>query len=103
MSTAARKARKREDFTFTHNADGSRRPRRAKGLKLLRDAFWYDRRHKEGTPFHERAAVQPRPIFGKGKDNPATRHGITSRAAHGLISRGYTLSQLEDLGFSGRI
>jgi hypothetical protein len=99
MSNTARKARKREGYNFTHNADGSRRPVRTRAKKLLNEMYWFDRRHKAGTPFHERQANQPRPIFGKGPANPATRHGITSRTAHALISRGYTADGLHQIGY----
>lgn len=95
MSTAARKARKRQAYNFTHNADGSRRPVRTRAQKLLTNMYWFDRRHKEGTPVLDRAHLQLRPIFGKGKDNGPTRYGITSRNAHELISRGVTANEVK--------
>lgn len=94
MSNAARKARKRQAYDFTHNPDGSRRPVRSRAQKLLTNTFWYDRRHKVGTPVLERLENQPRQVYGKGLDSAPTRFGITSRTAHRLISRGVTAEEV---------
>lgn len=48
MSTTARKARKREDLAF-RQANVTPAGRKLRALKKLRDAYWFDRRHKTAT------------------------------------------------------
>lgn len=102
MSTAARKARKRNHHAnlaaLTHLAQTNPFSSQYDALEVAAtdSAFYHSPR--TGTPIAERAENQPRDIFGKGPRNPATRHGLTHGArrrltAAGLVIDGDTVKQ----------